>query len=70
MLLYFGTWDNPVGSVHVVDDCCLQQSSQLGFRLRTNIQEEKSRHTLWKFPGMPAGSLSFLGSEFETLSIP
>lgn len=28
------------------------------------------RHGLWKFPGMPAGSLSSLGSEFGTLSIP
>lgn len=33
-------------------------------------KKQAFRQTLWKFPGMPAGSLAALGSEFERLSIP
>lgn len=76
VLLHFSTWDPFVTLLAL---CILQMIAAHSRALAgpppsyekyVGGKSEAFRQTLWKFPGVPAGSLSALGNEFEHLSIP
>lgn len=75
-LLHFSTWDPLITLLAL---CILQMIAAhsralaglpLSYEKYVGGKKQACRQTLWKFPGVPAGSLSSQGSEFENLIIP
>lgn len=75
-MLHFNTWDSLITLLAL---CVLQKiaahSKALAgpppsYEKYVGGKKQAFRQTLWKFPGVAAGLLSSLGSEFQHLSIP